>query len=81
MKKNIIPPTPDHVADILDKALVKKGLLEEKHVQTMKKFYKLSKMITHREIKEIKGPEYENYFKEASDFVQRMKVLIEKGNF
>ena len=81
MKKNIIPPTPDHVADILDKALVKKGLLEEKYVQTMKKFYKLSKMITHREIKEIKGPEYENYFKEASDFVQRMKVLIEKGKF
>ncbi|MBR9683194.1 hypothetical protein GOV03_01520 [Candidatus Woesearchaeota archaeon] len=81
MRKNEIPPTPEHVAQMLNKVFVKKKLLEHKYVETMNKFYRLSKMITHREIKEIHGEEYERYMKEASDFVQRMKILIEKGKF
>jgi predicted nucleotidyltransferase len=81
MRKNEIPPTPEHVADMLEKVFVKWKLLEPKYVMTMKKFYKLSKMITHREIKEIHGQEYEKYMREAADFVERMKVIIEKGKF
>jgi len=81
MRKNEIPPTPEHVAQMLDKIFVKKKLLEKKYVETMHKFYKISKMITHREIKEIRGDQYELYLKEASEFVQRMRVLIEKGKF
>jgi len=81
MRKNEIPPTPDHVAEMLDRIYVKHKLLEKKYVGTMQKFYKLSKMITHREIKEIKGGEYEGYYQEADAFVRRMKKLIEKGRF
>jgi len=79
MCRNEIPPTPDHVADLLEQVFVKKHLLEAKYVQTMKKFYQVSKMITHREIREIKGEEYEMYYREANNFVQRMKILIEKN--
>ncbi len=81
MRKNEIPPTPDHVADMLERVFVKQRLLEPKYIETMRKFYRISKMITHREIKEIKGDEYELYIKEAGGFVQRMRVLIEKGKF
>jgi len=81
MRKKEVPPTPEHVADMLDKIFVKKKLLAPKYVKTMRKFYRISKMITHREIKEIKGHEYELYMKEASEFVQKMRVLIEKGKF
>lgn len=81
MRKNEIPPTPEHVADMLEKVYVKNKQLESKYVDTMRRFYRLSKMITHREIKEVKGPEYEHYFAEAQDFVQRMKKLVEKGKF
>tara|TARA_Y100000310_G_scaffold210578_1_gene211220 strand:+ start:540 stop:1349 length:810 start_codon:yes stop_codon:yes gene_type:complete len=81
MRKNVIPPTPDHVAEMLEKELVKKKELEKKYVNTMKKFYKLSKMVTHREIKEVKGHEYEAYYKEAQEFVHRMKRIIERGRF
>jgi uncharacterized protein (UPF0332 family) len=81
MRKNEIPPTPEHVADMLDKIYVKHKLLEKKYVETMHKFYKLSKMITHREIKEIKGHEYEKYYHEAEAFVRRMKKLVEAGRF
>ena len=81
MRKNEVPPTPEHVADILDKVYVKHRLLEKKYVETMKKFYKLSKAITHREIKSISGPEYEKHYTEADAFVKRMKRLVEKGKF
>ncbi|MFC1801546.1 nucleotidyltransferase domain-containing protein [Nanoarchaeota archaeon] len=78
MRKGQVPPSPEHAADMLYEKLVKSKLLEAKYVSTMKKFYDLSKMITHREIKEINGKEYDLYLREASEFVERMKILIEK---
>ena len=81
MRRGEVPPTPEHVGDILDMLYVKPRILEKKYVDTMKKFYMMSKKITHREIKEISGPEYEKLYLEADDFVRRMRVLIEKGKF
>src|SRR3989344_239674 len=78
MRKNQIPPLPEHVADLLEEIFVKKKLLEPRYADIMRKFYKLSKMMTHREVKEINGPEYDRLYKEADEFVQRMKKLIEK---
>jgi predicted nucleotidyltransferase/uncharacterized protein (UPF0332 family) len=73
-----MPPSPAHVADLLDKALAKKRLIKKKYVETMEKFYKLSKMIVHRQIQEIKGEQYELYYKEAEEFIEEMRQLIEK---
>jgi predicted nucleotidyltransferase/uncharacterized protein (UPF0332 family) len=77
MKYGEIPPTPEHVADLLEHKLVRKRLLEKKYVITMRNFYKLMKMITHREIKEIRGEEYERYYRQAESFVKRMRAFIE----
>ena len=76
MKHGEIPPSPDHVADLLESKLVKNKLLEKKYVTMMRNFYKLSKMITHRQISEIKGAQFDKYHKDASDFVGRMKRYI-----
>ncbi len=78
MRANQVPPTPDHVAELLDKVFVRHKKLERKYVETMNRFYRLSRMITHREIKEVKGQEFENYYREADEFVRRMKKLIER---
>jgi hypothetical protein len=77
MKHGEIPPTPEHVADLLETKLVSKRLLEAKYVTIMRNFYKIMKMITHREIQEITGEEFDGYFKEADDFVKRMREFIE----
>lgn len=79
MKVGEIPPSPEHVADILEKRFVKTGLLDRKYVITMRNFYHLSKMITHRELKEITGDQYDMYYKEASEFVEHMRIFIEKS--
>jgi len=81
MSKNEVPPTPEHVADMLNKVFVRHRRLEKKYVETMDKFYTLMKQITHREIKEIKGQEYEHNYAEAESFVRRMKKLIEEEKF
>ena len=77
MKLGEIPPTPEHVADLLQEKMVAKKLLEQKYVTIMRNFYKISKMISHREIREIKGAEFDRYFEEAADFVARMRKFIE----
>ena len=76
MKIGEIPPTPDHVADLLQTKLVSKRLLEKKYVATMRNFYKIMKMITHREIKEIKGEDFDKYHAEATAYVDRMKKIV-----
>ena len=78
MKAGHVPPSPDHISERLEAVFVKNKILEPRYVETMKRFYKLSKMITHREIREINGQEYELYFKEAVDFVTRMRKLIDR---
>jgi len=77
MKHGEIPPTPEHVADLLEQKLVKKKLLEHKYVTIMRHFYKTMKMITHREIKEIRGVDYDKNYIAAQDFVKRMRDFVE----
>ena len=77
MKLGEVPPSPNHVADLMEKKMVKKHLLEHKYVVTMRNFYRVAKMIGHRQISEIKGADFDKYFKEADDFITRMKKFIE----
>jgi predicted nucleotidyltransferase/uncharacterized protein (UPF0332 family) len=78
MRKGGIPPSPEHAADLLYEKLVKTRMIEPEYAETVRKFYRLSKMITHREVKHITGAEYDNYLKEATAFVERMKMFIEE---
>lgn len=77
MKLNEIPPSPNHVSDMINEKLVNTGLIEKKYSHTVRKFYELSKKIEHREIKEITGHEYDRYYKEAEEYVNRMRKFIE----
>ena len=77
MKNGEVPPTPEHVADLMQSSLVGKKLLEQRYVTIMRNFYKLMKMITHRDIKEVKGAEFDKYLKDAADYVARMRNLVE----
>jgi predicted nucleotidyltransferase/uncharacterized protein (UPF0332 family) len=77
MKHGEIPPSPDHIADLLDTKLVKHKLLEKKYVTRMRNFYKLSKMITHNQITSVKGAEFDRYYKDAEEFVDRMRKFID----
>ena len=78
MSINEIPPSPEHVSDMIQEKLVKPGLLNKKYVKIVRNFYSLSKMINHRDIKEIPGHNYDQYYKEAFEFVDAMRKFVEK---
>jgi len=77
MSHDAIPPTPEHVADMLDELLVGKGLLEKKYSKMMREFYTRAKSIMHREVEEVAGRDFDGYLEDASAFVERMRSLID----
>ena len=81
MSLGVLPPTPEHVADLIDEKMVKAGLLEKKYAQTMRTFYSLSKQIMHREVRDISGAQYDRYLKEAQGYVATMQKFIEKREY
>jgi len=76
MKHGEVPPTPAHVGDMLNEKLVKTKKLEKKYSDIMDRFYKLSKAIVHGHIREMKGEDFEKYYKDAEMFVHRMKRIL-----
>ncbi len=77
MKLGEIPPSPDHVADLVHEKIVKPGYAHKRYADTMRFFYELSKKITHREIQDIPGKDFDRYRALADDFVRAMKHVIE----
>ncbi len=77
MTLEIVPPSPEHVSQVLNEKMVKAGHIPRKYVGTVDKFYKIYKQITRRELKEISGKDFDEYYKEAEDFVKHMKSYIE----
>jgi len=71
-----IPPTPEHVGDMLDEKLVSQKLLERKYVDIMRNFYSISKKILRREIGDIEPLAYRRYLADAEDFVEAMSRLL-----
>ena len=77
MKMGEIPPSPEHVADLVHEKLVKPGHVAKRYADTMRFFYELSKKITHREVRDIPGKSFDQYRELAQDFVNAMKKVIE----
>lgn len=76
MKSGEIPPTPAHIAEMVQKVLVPKGI-SIKYAHIMHTLYDLYKKIIHREIKEIRPEEYAKYLKDTEEFVSKMGEIVE----
>ena len=80
MKLNEVPPSPSHVADMLEQKMVKKGLVKEKYAEIMRRFYHISRIVLHGQLTEISGAQFDEYFKQAKEFVDEMQKFIEGRN-
>ncbi|MFW5852815.1 MAG: nucleotidyltransferase domain-containing protein [Nanoarchaeota archaeon] len=78
MMYEVVPPSPEHVAALMSSRLVPKGVLKKHHVEVMKEFYTLSRLITHDELKHMSGKEFDEYHRKAYDFVNDVKKELEK---
>ena len=73
-----MPPSPDHVAALLEEKLIKPNHLDKKYAVTVTKLYNLQKKITYRELREIRGEHLDSLMKEAQEFVEKIDELINK---
>lgn len=76
MKIGSLPPSPEHVADMLEEKLVKPGLCTQRYADIMRDMYNLQKEITHRKKGDISGAEYDKWYAKAKDFVDKMRRII-----
>ncbi len=72
------PPSPDHVAALLEEKLIRPNHLHKKYAATVTKFYELQKKIAYRELREIKGAQLDSLLVEAQEFVETIDGLINK---
>ena len=78
MRLGEVPPAPSKIAHMINELMVKPKMVPKKYANTMHFFYDLSKKITHREIQQVSGKQYEEYYTRANDFVNKMQSIIEK---
>lgn len=74
-----IPPSPEHVVQLLDEKMVRKGHLERKYLKIVEENYKIFKQIVHRNIKEVEGKDYDIQKKKTIIYVNRIKKFLEKN--
>ena len=77
MRMNEVPPSPSHVGDMLQDKMVSKGLLDAKYPDTARRFYQLSRTIMHGHVIDVSGRQFDEYYKEASEFVAEMQRIVE----
>jgi len=78
MKLGEMPENPGKISALIQEKLVKAKHVHKKCTGIMKELYDTSKKILHRDIKEIKGSEYDRLQKETDFFVGEMKRFMLK---
>ncbi len=78
MRLGEVPPSPEHVPDLLREKLVKAGLLDKKYPGICREFYQLMKHITHRDLKALSGEQFDHYLRLAEDYITAMRAIVEK---
>ena len=78
MKMGEIPPSPAHVAKMIDMVLVSKRLLPRKCAKTMEFFYDISKKITHRQLQQVSGKQFDLYYNDATEFCNSMEKVVQR---
>lgn len=72
-----IPPSPNHIAEMVEEKLVKPGHVKRRCAKVMAELYKVFKGITHRDIKEISGREYDALRSKTDELTREMRAFVE----
>jgi len=78
MSAKIVPPSPEHIPQILRENFVSKKMLGEEHVSFYLDIFNLHKGITHGDIRELGGRDIEKMQDKADKFIKKMADLIEE---
>lgn len=79
MLYGLAPPTPRETYTLMREIFVQKEkLLEPKYVATLEKIVEIYKKYEHEKLKTISGKEIDELLSECSDYIKRLKQLMEQ---
>ena len=78
MAANYIPPSPEHIGEMLSDAFVKTKKLDKKYVDYYNSFYTITHSILHGDRKFIKGAEIDFHIEKVSEFEAKMREITTK---
>jgi len=70
-----VPPSPEHISEMLNKVFVSKKELNKKYVKWYSDMYRLAHDITHGNIKHVTGREVDEYTTKAIEFEKTMRDI------
>ncbi|MEK6871603.1 MAG: nucleotidyltransferase domain-containing protein [Nanoarchaeota archaeon] len=74
----VLPPSPEHVPELLVENFVDKGLLKQKYIDEYKDVYNLHKRIIHGEIKDIEGKIIDDFQYKVEEYFKVTVALLNK---
>lgn len=72
-----IPPSPEHIPELLKENFVDTGMLKMSYIKAMKEIYHLHKTIIHGQLHDIKGKEIDEWQEVAEKFLGEMTRIID----
>ncbi len=72
-----MPPSPEHIPEMLKKTFVDNDMLKISAVTAMRDLYRLHKSIEHRDISDIKGVEIDSWQDTGEKFVSDMIKIVD----
>jgi len=72
-----LPPSPEHVPEMLKDEFVDAGMLKISYVRAIKDIYELHKSINHGQVSDIKGHEIDEWQDLAGKFLGEMTKIID----
>ncbi len=73
-----LPPSPEHIPNMLEETFVKQKLLNSKYVSWYEELYKIAHDILHGARSEIRGSEVEEWQGKTDEFIGEMAKIINK---
>lgn len=74
-----VPPSPEHVEPLLNKAFVSKKMLKKSFLNYYKEIREAAKAVMHGEMIRLSGIDYDRYRLMAQDFEGMMKKLVDQA--
>ncbi len=72
-----IPPSPEHIPEMLKETFVDRNMLKMAHVKNMRELFSLHKSISHGQVMDVKGNEIDEWQDAAGDFVKVMTGIVD----
>jgi predicted nucleotidyltransferase/uncharacterized protein (UPF0332 family) len=78
MAADYVPPSPEHIAEMLDSVFVKRKVLNGRYSDWFKEMYELAHDVMHGNVKYIAGKQIDKYLARAEEFEKVMRNITSK---